>query len=136
MISREQYYQTIIDYFSFLVNDYNYKISSTNQSNSLLYDVEYSNGEGVISISFEVIGENVNVVIFSLINGKKSNYDDAMNTFHLNKLLKGISKEKMKNNINLNISYFKNCKNATSDVEKMVLKKAKELRLYLLCKQN
>lgn len=131
MILREQYNQVIKEYFSFLKDEFNYYLLPIKVNNTILYNLEYTNQKTLISISYEIMGEGINVIIFELVNGKKSDYDDYEKTFHLNQLSKQISQKSYLNKIKENNIFFEKYDRPIGEVENEALKKARLLRLVL-----
>ena len=93
MFSKETYNDAVTRYFYFLDDEFGYNIMLNQHENTRLYDVEYTNGKKVILISYEVFGDGVKIIIFSLKDGKKPDYDDKTNTIHLSVLSKRIIKD-------------------------------------------
>ena len=75
MIAREGYYNAVRKYFNFLVDGYDFLEVDEKSKNSMLYNVEYTDKNHTISISYEIMGEGVNIVIFKILNNKKSDYE-------------------------------------------------------------
>ena len=68
--------------------------------------------------------------LFTLDNGKRSDYDDNTKTFHLNKLTDKLLRTLDKTEFENNNRHFKDIE-AKDETEKMILKSAKDLRLCL-----
>lgn len=86
--------------------------------------------ERIISVSYENIEDHLEVIVFMLQNGKMPNYDDKTKTLHLKQLNRLVMTKASKEEINLNAEYFTNYK-AKNELERKLLKEAKELRLCL-----
>lgn len=136
LFSKNEYMGFVKKYFYFLEKEYNYEILPMKLDNSLLFDVEYGNEDSIISISYEIYGEGVQVILFKLINGKLPNYDDKTHTIHLNKLMNTYCKELTLSQLNKNNNYFKRVKKSSQPIENELLKKAKELRLAFICQDD
>jgi hypothetical protein len=135
MLTKKDYSEAVNKYFKYLEIDFDYKKIFENKSNTLLYDVRYSNNSNIISISYEIQGDGVKVIIFMLQNGNIPDYDDKAHTLHLEYLMKDISNDdKFNKCIDENNNYFLKYNKPIIDVENAILKKAKELRLYLSVK--
>lgn len=70
------------------------------------------------------------VIVFLLQNGKMPDYDDKTKTLHLKQLNRLVMAKASKEEINLNAEYFAKY-NAKNELERKLLKEAKELRLCL-----
>ena len=86
--------------------------------------------EKTISISYENIEDHLEVIVFMLQNGKMPNYDDKTKTLHLKQMNRIVMKKANKEDINLNAEFFAQYK-AKNNLEKKLLKEARELRLCL-----
>jgi len=127
MITREEYYNAVRKYFNFLVERYNFFELKKRSQNSMLYDVEYTDADLVISISYEIMGEGVNVIIFKILNNKRSEYDDYVNTIHLNQIMKSAHKEEIVEQLKVSKSLFEHLGKPESNFEEELLKKAELL---------
>ena len=131
MIEDLEYIETVKLYYSFLETEFGFsKINETINGNAF-YDVEFINKETIISISYENIEDHLEVIVFMLQNGKMPDYDDKTKTLHLKQLNKLTMAQTSKEEINLNAKYFANY-NSKNELERKLLKEAKELRLYLI----
>ncbi|MDR0574665.1 MAG: hypothetical protein LBG96_11655, partial [Tannerella sp.] len=74
--------------------------------------------------------EYLDVIIFMLQNGKMPDYDDKTKTLHLKQLNRLTITKTNKEEINLNTKYFAKY-DAKNEIERKLLKEAKELRLCL-----
>lgn len=130
MIKGTEYIKTVTLFYSFLEIEFGFsKIKETINGNAF-YDVEFKDKERVVSISYENIEDHLEVIVFLLQNGRMPNYDDKTKTLQL-KLLNNILMPKIsEGEKKLNAEYFGECV-ATSQIEKRLLKEAKELRLCL-----
>ena len=68
------------------------------------------------------------------MDGHLPEYDDKRYTVHLEHLIKDISKDDLEKNIIENNNYFNRFDKPTDNLEKEILKKAKQLRLCLKSK--
>ena len=131
MIEDLECIETVKLYYSFLETEFGFsKINETINGNAF-YDVEFINKETIISISYENIEDHLEVIVFMLQNGKMPDYDDKTKTLHLKQLNKLTMAQTSKEEINLNAKYFANY-NSKNELERKLLKEAKELRLYLI----
>ncbi|MEZ4921393.1 MAG: hypothetical protein R2792_20025 [Saprospiraceae bacterium] len=94
------------------------------------YDVEFRDKERIISISYENIEDQLEVIVFMLQSGKMPDYEDKTKTLHLKQLNRLVMAKASKNEVNLNAAYFAKY-NAKNGVERKLLKEAKELRFCL-----
>jgi hypothetical protein len=131
MIKEKTFTDFVTKTFKFLQTDFQYELSKKTANGNIFYDVEYTDNKSrIISISLETIENYVRVIIFTLDNGKRSDYDDKAKTFHLkhltDKLLKTLDKAEFENNNR----HFKDFE-TKDETEKMILKSAKDLKLCL-----
>ena len=125
-----EYIEIVKLYYSFLETEFGFsKINETINGNAF-YDVEFRDKERIISISYENIEDHLEVIVFLLQNGKMPEYDDKTKTLHLKQLNRLVMAKASKKEINLNAEYFAKY-NATNELERKLLKEAKELRLCL-----
>lgn len=127
MITRERYKNAVRKYFNFLVEKYNFLELEKETQNSSLYDVEYTDTKHIISISYEIMGEGVNVIIFKILHCISSDYDDYENTIHLNRIMKSTHKEEIVEQLLASKSQFEHFGKPESEVEGELLKKAELL---------
>ena len=127
MINREEYYNAVRKYFNFLVEKYDFLELSKKNQNTMLYDVEYTDKNHIISISYEIMGEGVNIVIFKILNNQRSDYDDYVNTIHLNRIMKSSQKEDIVKHLKVSKSLFEHFGKPESKFEEELLKKAELL---------
>ena len=127
MITREGYYYVVRKYFSFLVEKYDFFEQKTKSQNTLLYDIEYADKDMIISISYEIMGEGVNIVIFKILDGIRSDYDDYENTIHLNRIMKSSQKEEVIKQFKASKPLFEHFGKPESNFETELLKKAELL---------
>lgn len=130
MIDGKQYLKKTKDYFLFLIEEYNYLLIDEKVNGNFYYDVQYSNKEKIVSISYENAEDYFQVIVFMLQNGKLPNYDDKTKTLHLSKLNQEILSKIGKSEVTLNNQYFSKFQ-PTNELENKLLKTAKELRLCL-----
>jgi hypothetical protein len=131
MISGIDYVQRVGEYFSFLVEDFDFGQLSEKINGNAFYDIRYKTEELLVSISYENIEDYFQVIVYLLQDGELPDYDDKSKTLHLNLLTTTIITTLDKNEINRNNDYFKNLK-ANTDFERKLLKSAKDLRLCLM----
>ena len=127
----KEYVNTVKNYFEFLISEFRFKILEEKIRGNAFYDVQYVDSKRVISISYENIEEYLLVIIFILQNGKLPDYDNKTKTLHLNQLNAKILTNIDKKEINLNNEYFSKF-HAIDELERKLLKSAKELRLCLI----
>jgi hypothetical protein len=130
MVEDLEYLEAVKLYYSFLETEFGFsKINETINGNAF-YDVEFKDKERIISISYENIEDHLEVIVFMLQNGKMPNYDDKTKTLHLKQLNRLVMAKASKEEINLNAEYFGKY-HAKNELERKLLKEAKELRLCL-----
>jgi len=130
MIEGQEYLDAVKQFYSFLETEFGFsKINETIDGNSF-YDVEFKNKERIISISYENIEDHLEVIVFMLQNGILPDYDDKTKTLHLKQLNEQVMATASKEEIILNAGYFVKYK-AKNEIERVLLKAAKELRLCL-----
>jgi hypothetical protein len=132
MIEDIQYIETVTTYFNFLITEFDFKLLEKKTIGNAFYDIKYKdkNKKRIVSISYENIEDYLLVIIFILENGELPDYDDKTKTLHLNRLNEIILANIDKTEINLNNEFFSRF-NAKNEIEKKLLKSAKELRLCL-----
>lgn len=128
MMSGKKYIEIVKLFFSFLPNEFGFRLLKETENGNAFYDVEYGDIIRVVSISYENIEDYLQVIVFKLKNGKLPDYDDKTCTFHLNelnkKILPRIGKEEIAEN-NVLFNKFE----TSNELEKKLLKSAKELRI-------
>ena len=130
MIGGKEYMEKVKEYYSFLSTEFNLAIVNEKIRGNAFYDVQYGDKTKTVSINYENIEDCFQVIIFKLQNGQMPDYDDKTNTLHLNKLNAAVLSKVDKNESNLNNEYFTKFQ-AKDEIEKKLLKAAKELRLCL-----
>jgi len=130
MIEGNQYTKVVKAYFDFLITEFGFKVSEEDIKGNAFYDVQYRDLKKVISISYENIENYLLVIVFMLQNGELPDYDDKTKTLHLNRLNAKVLSRVGKEEINVNNDYFFRFK-ASNELERKLLKSAKELRLCL-----
>jgi len=130
MIDGTKYIEVVKLFFSFLMTEFGFRLSKETENGNAFYDVEYSDAKRVVSISYENIEDYLQVIVFKLKNGKLPDYDDKTHTLHLNELNKRVLSEIDKNEIERNSEAFDKF-DAKDELERKLLKSAKELRLAL-----
>lgn len=130
MIEGTKYIEIVKLLFSFLITEFEFRLSKETENGNAFYDVEYSDIGRVVSISYENIEDYLQVIVFKLKNGKLPDYDDKTHTLHLNELNKRVLSEIDKNEIERNNEVFDKF-DVNDELERKLLKSAKELRLAL-----
>lgn len=130
MVDGKQYIEIVKEYYSFLITEFNLTVIDEKVRGNAFYDVQYGDETKIVSINYENIEDYFQVIIFRLKNGQIPDYDDKTNTLHLNKLNTAILSKVDRNEINLNNEYFADLQ-AKNELERKLLKSAKELRLTL-----
>jgi hypothetical protein len=88
MVEDFEFIETVKCYYSFLETEFGIiKINETINGNAF-YDVEFGDKEKIISISYENIEDQLEVIVFLLQNGNLPDYDDKTKTLHLKLLNK------------------------------------------------
>lgn len=130
MIEGKEYIEAVKMFFSYLETEFGFnKVNETINGNAF-YDVEFKDKERVISISYENIEDHLEVIVFKLQSGNLPDFADKTKTLHLKRLNRLVIAEASKKEINLNTEYFDNYY-PKNEIERKLLKKAKELRLIL-----
>ena len=130
MVEDKKYFETVKLYYSFLETEFGFVKTNETVNGNAFYDVEFTDNERIISISYENIEDHLEVIVFMLQNGKMPDYDDKTKTLHLKQLNRLVMAKASKQDINFNAEYFTNF-NAKNELERKLLKEAKELRLCL-----
>mgnify|MGYP001377437270 CR=1 FL=1 len=130
MIEGEKYIEDVKEYFNYLITEFGFRISDKKIRGNAFYDLQYSNGNRIVSVSYENIEDYLQVIIFILQKGELPDYDDKTKTLHLNRLNAQVMSSIDRNEISLNNEYFVKF-NPKAKIEKQLLKSAKELRLCL-----
>ncbi len=129
MISDKEYLKSVKLFYSFLESELDFTLSNETINGNVFYDIEYRNSDKVISISYENIEDYLEVIVFFFKEGVSLNYSEAqtLSLKQLNKIIQSKVDEKEKpSNSNFFSNYF-----PKNDLEKKILKGAKELRLCL-----
>lgn len=129
MITGQKFIDKAKELFGFLTTEFDYKLLNEKNREGLFYDIEYGNENVNISISYENRENYLQVIVFKLIDGELPDYDDKSRVLHLNQLNKIISKID-KAEIDSNSKFFSRFE-SKNEIEKRLLKSAKELRLCL-----
>lgn len=130
MIKGEKYIEDVKAYFNYLITEFGFRISNEKIRGNAFYDLQYSDGKLIVSVSYENIEDYLQVIIFMLQNGELPDYDDKSKTLHLNRLNAQVMSRIKRDEISLNNEYFVKF-NPKTEIEKLLLKSAKELRLCL-----
>ncbi len=132
MISNFEFVEIVKRYFSFLVSHFYYELlNGKHATHSMLYDVSYGGKEKVISISYEFPSDYLQIIIFDLLDGKLSDYDDRKHTHFLSEFNREIYSNITQDAMQKNHLFFSQ-HIPHSDIERRLIKRAKELRLYML----
>jgi len=130
MVEDLEYIETVKLYYSYLETEFGFSKINETINGSAFYVVEFKDKERIISISYENIEDHLEVIVFMLQNGKMPDYDDKTKTLHLKQLNGLVMAKASKEEINLNAEYFTKY-NVKSELERKLLKEARELRLCL-----
>ncbi|MBX3268372.1 MAG: hypothetical protein KF831_16865 [Acidobacteria bacterium] len=106
-------------------------VAEEKERGNVYYDVQYRDQSKVVSISYENIEDYLQIIVFRLENGELPDYDDKTKTLHLSQLNRITLPNVDKNEIISNSEYFSKYV-ANGEVERQLLKSAKELRLCLM----
>jgi hypothetical protein len=131
MIEGCQYIETVKSYFGFLIAEYRFKLHEEKIPGNTFYDVQFKDETRIVSVSYENIEDYFQLVVFKLQNGDMPHYDNKTKTLQLNKLISTVLSKIDKREISLNNEYFAQFK-AKNELERKLLKSAKELRLCLM----
>ncbi|GAA4340476.1 hypothetical protein GCM10023149_51930 [Mucilaginibacter gynuensis] len=130
MIDAKSYTAFVKRYYSFLISEFDFIVSSEKVRGNTFYDIQYSNKKIAISISYENIEDYFQINIYLLNNGYFPDYDDKTKTLNLSKVNALVIKEISKKEIELNNDYFLIFE-AHDHFQKKLIKSAKELRLSM-----
>jgi len=130
MIDGNKYIEIVRIYFHFLITEFGFKVSEEIINGNFFYRLRYINKIKAVTISYENIEDYLSVFISILQNGELPDYDDKTKTLHLNRINAQILSRIDKNEISLNNEYFDKF-NPKDELERKLLKSAKELRLCL-----
>ncbi|WP_276135135.1 hypothetical protein [Polluticoccus soli] len=133
MISKDDFIALVESYFHFLTSEFQFSKGEVKANGNAYYSFQFQDNKKVVSISHENIGNYYQVIVYLLDdNGSLPNYDDKTKTLHLDKLNKLILPNISLDQIKTNNTHFSTLV-ANSELERKMLKSAKELRL---CLQN
>lgn len=130
MIEGEKYTEDVKTYFNYLITEFGFRMSNEKIRCNAFYDLQYSDGNRIVSVSYENIEDYLQIIVYMLQNGKLPDYDDKTKTLHLNRLNAQVMSIIDRNEIGLNNEFFVKF-NPKLEIEKQLLKSAKELRLCL-----
>jgi len=133
VFNKDEYFSNIEKQFMFLLDDFEYQVINEKSKISFLYDVNFQKSNSVISVSFDIRENYLQVILFILKDGHFPDYDDKEHTIHLEKLNNMILPLLSKEEISDNNDFFQNIK-PLNQLEKRILKSAKELRLCMKSK--
>ncbi len=130
MIEGEKYIEDVKAYFNYLITEFGFRMPNEKIRGNAFYDLQYSDGNRIVSVSYENIEDYLQVIVYMLQNGELPDYDDKTKTLHLNRLNAQVMSIIDRNEVGLNNEYFVKF-NPKFEIEKQLLKSAKELRLCL-----
>lgn len=130
MIEGEKYTEDVKAYFNYLITEFGFRMSNEKIRCNAFYDLQYSDGNRIVSVSYENIEDYLQIIVYMLQNGELPDYDDKTKTLHLNRLNAQVMSIIDRNEIGLNNEFFVKF-NPKLEIEKQLLKSAKELRLCL-----
>ena len=130
MIEGEKYTEDVKTYFNYLITEFGFRMSNEKIRCNAFYDLQYSDGNRIVSVSYENIEDYLQIIVYMLQNGKLPDYDDKTKTLHLNRLNAQVMSIIDRNEIGLNNEFIVKF-NPKLEIEKQLLKSAKELRLCL-----
>lgn len=130
MIVGSIYLKIVKAYFDFLITEFDFRIAEEKIRGNAFYDMQYKDKTKIVSISYENIENYLLIIIFLLQNGELPNYDDETKSLHLNKLNEQVLSKIDKSEVSLNNKHFAKF-NPKNELERKLLKSAKELRLCL-----
>jgi len=130
MISADNFVQKVKKYYSFLVDEFDFKLSDEKIRGNVFYEIHYKDPSRIVSISYENIEEYMLVIVYLLENGLLPDYDDKRKTLHISALTRVILPRLEKAEISQNRDFFSHFA-VNNDIERRLLKLASELRLCL-----
>ncbi|MFZ4784456.1 MAG: hypothetical protein ACOYLH_03200 [Flavobacteriales bacterium] len=130
MVEGKAFIITVELYFSFLESEFGMQVIEEKQRGNAFYDVRFAAKDKIVSVSYENIEDYLQVIVFLLEMGRMPDYDDKTNTLHLSHLNGLVMSKVSKDEISSNAKYFSKW-NVKSELERKLLKGAKELRLCL-----
>jgi hypothetical protein len=130
MLEDLEYFETVKLYYSFLETEFGFSKTNETTNGNAFYDVEFSDEERIISITYENIEDHLEVIFFLLQNGKMPDYADKTRTLHLKQLNRLVMAKASKEEINFNAEYFAKF-NANNELERELLKKSKRTSIIL-----
>lgn len=130
MVDGKIYIEIVKLFFAFLITEFGFRQTKETENGNAFYDVEYWDAKRAVSVSYENIEDYLQVLVFKLKNGKLPDYDDKTHTLHLQELTRVILSKIDKKEIEDNNALF-NKFESKDDLERKLLKSAKELRLTL-----
>lgn len=130
MIEGEKYIEDVKAYFNYLITEFGFRMLNEKVRGNAFYDLQYSDGNRIVSVSYENIEDYLQVIVYMLQNGELPDYDEKTKILHLNRLNAQVMSIIDRNEIGLNNEFFIKL-NTKSKIEKQLLKSAKELRLCL-----
>jgi hypothetical protein len=131
IISPEEYKTKVENYFEYLANEFGFELMHEKLHANVFYDVQYRKANALISISYENVEDYLAVVLFVLSGGRPPDYDNKRETLHLENLAGQIFPTLNKDEIQANSKRFEKFR-VDNEIERKILKSAKDLRLCLL----
>lgn len=130
MTDENKFIDLVDSYFHFLIEEFDFRKAGVKANGNAFYSFRFQHDLKEVSISYENISDYYSVTVYLLDNGVRPDYDDKTKTLHLDKLNKLILRQLSIDQIKANNEAFLNL-SATSELERKMLKSAKELRLCL-----
>jgi hypothetical protein len=130
MIDEEEYFRIVDRYYSFILIEFYFVKSEKMAIGNSFLKVEFTNSKFTIYISYENVESYLRIIVFELINGAMPSYDDSTHTLHLSRLNTLVMSKVNKDEVRVNAQFF-SAQNPKTDIERKLLKGAKELRLCL-----
>jgi len=130
MLEKTDYFNLVQKLFSYLISEFDFDRVQEDSIGNIYYDIKYRDKNREISISYEVVENCLQVIVFLLQDGGMPNYDDKIQTLHLDKLNSLLFTKIDKKEILANDEFFSK-NNPKTELERKLLKSAKELRLCL-----
>lgn len=130
MIEGYQYIEIVKAYFGFLTEEFGFEVHEERLRGNVFYYVQYKSEKFVVNISYENIDDYLLVSIYLVQNMELHYYDDKIKTIYLSQLNAQVLSSIGRAAISLNNENFIKFI-PENNLEKKLLKSAKELRLCL-----
>lgn len=130
MIDGVIFSKKVREYYSFLVAEFDFDIIEEKITGNFFYKLRYSNKIKTVSISYENAEEYFQTVIFVLKDGMLPDYNDQTRILYPSKINQVVFSTIGESEIESNNKYFLRF-SPVDKIDRMLLKSAKELRLYL-----